>query len=348
MRDYNRFMSVKKHHFHVTGMHCRGCESTIESRIREVSGISHVRANLDRMILEVEGEFKNSEPAEIARELTEYVKDRGYTFTVSEVKKVRKLSDFKYAIPIAIIFVFAFAALQKTGVLNLVETGSGSYMTAFIVGIIASLSTCMAMVGGLVLSMSVTFAKSGERVRPQILFHVGRLISFFVLGGAIGAVGSLFSISLAANFVLGLVVGLVMLILGINLLDVFDFAKRLQLYMPKSVGGHVSNIFKFNNFYTPFLVGVATFFLPCGFTQSMQVYTLSTGSFMAGALTMFIFALGTLPVLLLISFSSFSIQNSSKAGIFFKTAGLIVIAFAIFNLLNTFVAYGLISPIFNL
>ncbi|MBP6911491.1 sulfite exporter TauE/SafE family protein [Patescibacteria group bacterium] len=48
-------------------------------------------------------------------------------------------------------------------------------------------------------------------------------------------------------------------------------------------------------------MGIGTFFLPCGFTQSMQVYTLSTGSFLAGGLTMLSFALGTLPMLLLLS-----------------------------------------------
>jgi sulfite exporter TauE/SafE len=79
----------------------------------------------------------------------------------------------------------------------------------------------------------------------------------------------------------------------------------------------------------------------------MQLYTLTTGSFLQGGLTMLAFALGTLPVLALISFSSFSIQISSKAGIFFKTAGLIVIMFAIFNLINSLVVIGFLPPVFN-
>jgi sulfite exporter TauE/SafE len=62
---------------------------------------------------------------------------------------------------------------------------------------------------------------------------------------------------------------------------------------------------------------------------------------------MLAFALGTLPVLALVSFSSFSIKSSSKSGIFFKTAGLVVIMFAIFNILNSLVAIGWIEPIFN-
>jgi sulfite exporter TauE/SafE len=117
--------------------------------------------------------------------------------------------------------------------------------------------------------------------------------------------------------------------------------------MPKFIGKHAHGVSKFNHTLTPLLVGVLTFFLPCGFTQSMQLYTLTTGNFLTGAFTMLAFALGTLPVLAMISFSSFSIQNNSKAGIFFKTAGLVVILFALFNIINSLVVLGLIPPIFN-
>src|SRR3989344_5839243 len=198
----------------------------------------------------------------------------------------------------------------------------------------------MAVVGGLVLSMSATFAKEGERVRTQLMFHIGRIVSFFILGGVIGVIGSAFTLNTSATFILSLIIGVVMLILGINLLEVFPWAKKLQPSMPKFIAKYAHGVSKFSHSFTPLLVGIATFFLPCGFTQSMQLYTLTTASFIEGGLTMLAFALGTLPVLALISFSSFKIQKGSKAGIFFKTAGLIVIMFALFNLINSLVVIG--------
>jgi len=205
----------------------------------------------------------------------------------------------------------------------------------------------MAVVGGLLLSMSATFARAGDRMRPQVLFHLGRIISFFILGGAIGAIGSAFQFGAIGTFVIGLITGFVMLILGLNLLDIFHFAKRFQPTMPKFVSQKMLQVTKINHTLTPVLVGIATFFLPCGFTQSMQIFTLSTGSFWSGGLTMLAFALGTLPVLALVSFSSFSIKNSLRAGIFWKSAGLIVILFALFNLINSLVAMGWLPPVFN-
>ena len=138
-----------------------------------------------------------------------------------------------------------------------------------------------------------------------------------------------------------------MLILGINLLDIFHWTKQLQPSMPKFLSQKALDVTKINHTLTPALAGIATFFLPCGFTQSMQIYTLSTDSFLKGGLTMLSFALGTLPMLALVSFSSFSIQNSSKSGVFFKSAGLIVIVFALFNVINSLAAIGWISPVFN-
>lgn len=328
-------------------MHCNSCVLLTESELKDLPNISKVKSSLKNNSVEVEGEFGNKDQDQIAKELSNVLKPHGYTISLEKQKKNRSWSDFKIAIPIAILFIVLFILLQKMGLVNLVNTSKMNYSTSFIIGIIASLSSCMAVVGGLVLSMSATFAREGDRVKPQILFHGGRIVSFFLFGGVIGALGSVFTLNTGATFALGLFIGIVMLIMGINLIDVFDFTKKAQINMPKFISKRAFGLSKLNHTLTPLLVGIATFFLPCGFTQSMQIYTLSTGSFSNGALTMLAFALGTLPILALTSFSSLSIKNSKKTGIFFKTAGLIVIMFAIINIINSLVIIGLIPPLLN-
>lgn len=333
--------------FHVRGMHCKACILMIENELSEVAGVVRVVPNLTTHTVEVSGDFGWRTPEEVARELSRVIAQKGYSLSVEKKRHERKWSEFATAVPVAFLFVALFIFLQKLGIVNLITTSNVSYGTAFMIGVIASLSTCMAVVGGLVLSMSATFAREGDKVRPQVLFHTGRLISFFILGGVIGSLGSAFTLGTTGTFVLGLLVGLVMLLLGINLLDVFPSLKRFQPAMPKFLAKHALGVSELNHMITPLLVGIATFFLPCGFTQAMQLYSLTTGSFLTGALTMSSFALGTLPVLALIGFSSFSIKNSAKAGIFFKSAGLIVILFALFNIINSLVVIGLLSPVFN-
>ena len=337
----------QKYIFHVDGIHCKACVMLIEDELSELESVKQVAVDLKNSTVEIVGDFSDKTHLEVAEELTKVLSLHGYKLTTKKEVVKNKWSDFVYAVPIAFGFILLFIYLQKAGIINLIDTSNVDYGTAFLIGVVASVSTCMAVVGGIVLSMSATFAKEGGNTKTQIMFHAGRLISFFVFGGIIGLLGLVFTLSSFSTFVLSLIVGLIMLILGINLLDIFDWSKRFQPSMPKFITTRVQNLTRFNNTTVPFLLGVATFFLPCGFTQSMQLYTLTAGGFWEGAFTMTAFALGTLPVLALISFSSFRISHSAKSGIFFKSAGLIVIMFALFNLINSLVVMGIISPVFN-
>jgi sulfite exporter TauE/SafE/copper chaperone CopZ len=335
--------------FHISGLHCASCVALTESELGEVPGVTRVKASLQRECVEVAGDFGDKPPERLAEDFTEVLKKHGFALSIEKQKSRIRWSDFRLAVPLAAGFITLFIALQKLGVVNWVTTGSHvSYGTAILIGVIASLSSCMAIVGGLVLSISANFAKGGDTLRPQLLFHVGRLASFFLLGGLIGAAGSVFRFGDRGMFVVQLIVSAAMFILGINLLEIFPWAKKLQPALPGFLGKRVRGLKEINHTATPFLVGVATFFLPCGFTQAMQLYSITTGTFASGAMIMFSFALGTLPVLALLSFSSFGIQNTARSGIFFKTSGLVVVFFALFNLANACVGAGIIPPLFNL
>ncbi len=333
--------------FYIKGMHCKSCALFIQQELSDLSYVTRAIVDVSKSTVEVTGDFEGVPQEELAKDFSAMFIDRGYSFFTEKKQEAKNWSDFKVAIPVALAFVVIFLLLQKTGLVSAVDSSNINFSTAFVLGLVASISSCAAVVGGLVLSMSATFAKEGDKIKPQLFFHFGRMISFFVFGGVIGVIGSAFTLSSTASSVLSLIIGLVMLVLGINLLGVFDFTKKLQPSMPKFISNHVLGVSRWNHKITPFLVGVVTFFLPCGFTQSMQIYTLSTGTFLEGGLTMFVFALGTLPALALISFSSLGATTNSKSGVFFKSAGIIVIVFAIFNLLNSLVVMGLLPAIFH-
>ena len=189
--------------------------------------------------------------------------------------------------------------------------------------------------------------KDGDRLKPQVMFHAGRMIAYFILGGVIGSLGKAFTLSPGATFAIEIFVAVVLFILGLNLLEVFAWTRRLQPSLPQFLAQHAVRALALRRSLTPFVVGAATFFLPCGFTQSIQIYALSTGSFLRGGLTMLTFALGTFPVLALASFGSSQMGRGSWAGGFFKSVGLVVIAFSLFSLVNCLVLMGIIPPVFN-
>lgn len=338
---------METYKFHVQGMHCKACIALTEGELCTLPEIQTVKASLDDLSVEINGNFGNKDKEQIASQLTELLKPHGYTITTEKPAFTPTWTDFYIALPIAALLIALFVMLQKMGLTNVIQISQLDYRSIFIIGLIASVSSCMAVVGGLVLSISANFAKQGDKIKPQVFFHASRLISFFILGGTIGILGATVQLGIIGNFILNLTVGLVLLILGINLLEVFPWAKKIQPAIPAFIGSRIYNLKNINHTLTPILVGAATFFLPCGFTQSMQIYALSTKNFWQGALTMLVFALGTLPALALLSFGSANMGNRIKTGIFFKVAGILVLFFALINIAGSLAAIGIIPPLFN-
>ena len=351
---------IKCYEFYVDGMHCAACELLVETKLSKHLQVNKVTAKLNTQKVIIEGNFEDKKDTEkLAQELTQLIQEEGYKVFVNKPSKRKvKWEDFIYAFPIGISIVVIFLFLQKLGLVNIINTSGGSltYPVIFFIGIVASLSSCMAVVGGLVLSMSATYAKESKagKVTSQIAFHAARIIGFFFLGGLLGLVGASFRLTSEIYFILDLLIAIVMIILAFNMMDIFPFFKNLQPRMPKFISTKAyslsenSNISRFKFLITPLLIGIATFFLPCGFTQSMQLYALSSGTFLSGGMIMFIFALGTFPALGLVSFASVSLSKSKQSGIFFKTAGIIVLFFAAINILGALAIVGIITPILNI
>lgn len=335
---------MKNHTLHVSGTHCASCKILIEDILNDQEVVKNAHVNLKKEIINIETE-NDTNPEELAIALTEKIKSHGYTISVEKVIEEKQPDNVIWkAIPIGLIFLILFFLLQKSGILNLGIGGGTTPVTSFIIGLIASVSSCLAIVGGLVLSLSAKISEDNiSDKKTFLLFHIGRLVSFALLGGILGLIGNAIGINFTFTAILGLVASIVMLLLGLNLVGVFS-KNKIVIH---------SGIFKFfrkieHKTLTPLLVGFGTFFLPCGFTQSMQVVALSSGSFMSGFLIMFAFALGTLPMLALLSFGSASFAHSKYAPLFFKSAGVVVIGLGIFALLASLAGIGIISPLFNI
>ncbi len=335
---------MKTYVYHITGTHCASCKILIEDVLGEQELVKKAQVNLKKETIEIETESEQT-PEEIAVILTSKIKSNGYTVSVEKIIKEKENDGVIWkAIPIGLLFLALFFFLQKSGILNLGIGGQTTPITSFIIGLIASVSSCLAIVGGLVLSLSAKISEDNiSDTKTFLLFHIGRLVSFAVLGGVLGVVGNAIGINFTFTSILGIIASLVMLFLGLNLVGVF--AKN-KIALP-------SGIFNFfrrveHKTFAPLLVGFGTFFLPCGFTQSMQVTALGSGSFFSGFFIMFAFALGTLPMLLLLSFGSASFAHSRYAPLFFKSAGVVVIGLGLFALLAGLAGLGIINPLFNI
>ncbi len=126
-----------------------------------------------------------------------------------------------------------------------------------------------------------------------------------------------------------------MIFLGLKLVEIFPALRDKTITLPKGLA-KLLKINQENREYShrsTMLTGALTFFLPCGFTQAMQLYAVSTGSFTQGFLIMGLFALGTAPGLLSVGGLS-SVFKGKKARLFFAAAGVAVIMLGWLNVAN--------------
>lgn len=334
----------------IKGMHCKSCEILVEEKLMTVKDIKKAVVNHRRDSAEIYYHGKNPDLGAIKTA----VEAAGYSLGKEETKGwfSKNKNDYKELGLAALFLVGLYFMLKGLGLTNInilpAEGGGVTIPLVLLIGLTAGFSTCMALVGGLVLGLSARHselhpeATAMEKFRPHLLFNLGRFVSYTLLGGILGVFGSVIQLSNLALGALTIAVGLIMLIMGLQLIEIFPWAHKLRLTLPKGLsralglGGHEKEYSHKNSLF----LGAATFFLPCGFTQAMQVLAVSTGSFIYGAIVMGLFALGTMPGLLAVGGLAAAFKGGA-ARKFFKFAGLAVLIFAIFNISNGLSLTGL-------
>jgi sulfite exporter TauE/SafE/copper chaperone CopZ len=331
-------------------MTCKACEQRVGKALRRIPGVqgAQVSAAKGRAVI------SSKDPIPSA-EISAAVKKAGYR--IGREKREWITTDWRVwadvAAAAAIVLVVVLLA-TRFGWLEAADSisqaaSTGSLIFVALLGVAASLSTCMALVGGVVISLSASFAAShpqattAQRILPQVAFNVGRIVGFGLLGALLGLVGSAFTVS---GWVLGalmLAVVVVMGLLGIRLTGVSPRLAGSGFALPAKL---TDWMFTDNSYraWTGLALGAASFFLPCGFTQAVQVYALSTGNPLTAGLTMAVFALGTTPGLLGVG----SLATLIKTDRVFRYVGVLVLAFAVFVAISTFgstVAQSTPSPV---
>lgn len=333
----NQSEKMKKERFYVRGMHCASCEVLIEKTLIEKEGVRKVEASLAGGVLDIHY-VKGTEMSPDM--LNGIFKDLGYTFSRNRERggsHQKKVSPFMYpAIFLVILALFFLFDEMQLGQFMSVDATS-SLIAFFLFGLAAGMSSCAALVGGVVLSMTKKWneqyitAPPIKKMRPHVGFHAGRIIAYVFLGGILGAVGSAITFdNIVIYALLIILISIVMIILGLQMLDV-SWVRNVRIGTPKFLSRFASG--EKGRQRGPFLLGSATFFLPCGFTLIAQGIALVSGSFLAGALIMGMFALGTLPILLAISVSGVYLNSKPHLTARFNVvAGILVLFFGLYNI----------------
>ncbi len=291
-------MGTRRVNIHVEGMSCASCERRIEGSLSGVEGIASVKA--DSRSGKVAVEFDG---AKISLDsIKNLIAHTGYPVGLGG-----SAASF-IALGVGAVLVGLYMWASSSGLFNALPAidATVGYGMLFIAGLLTSVH-CVAMCGGIALSQSV--AKLGgpqakgngaklEKLVPGLLYNGGRVVSYTVVGGIVGALGSVFDFSPLVKALIAALAGVFMLFMGLRMMGLLTW---LPSFRKASIGASGTFFGRLNASLRgrgPFAVGLLNGLMPCGPLQTMQLYALGTGSALAGALSMFLFSLGTVPLLL--------------------------------------------------
>src|SRR3989338_9139610 len=216
-----------------------------------------------------------------------------------------------------------------------------SFVAVLVMGLVAGTSSCLAVAGGLLLSSASKFQ---GRMRPVILFITGRVVSYGFFGGLIGWIGSAFLFSPFITGGLIIAAAVYMFVMGLDMLQITPkWLKKRMPTMPKALSRRIVNAEGNTHWAAPFLLGGATFFLPCGFTQALQVYALTTGSVFESGMLLAGFAIGSTPALAALGWASNFLKGKAGA-LFFQFSGALVVVLGVLNFQNGLALAGIAIP----
>ena len=358
--------SYKEITLYAEGMHCASCEILIEKTLLKKDGVESVDASLKdaevRVVLQenthLNLEALNQEFEPLGYRLNKHRIGRtpAPLLAISPAGKLEinpeKLKRLLKNILLAGLLLTAFYLVEKAQLGRFISAEPGAALGAFfLLGLVAGLSSCAALVGGLLLSLTkhwheqrIDAKNTFQRAQPHLMFHFGRLAAFFVLGGVLGLIGSAITFNNTVLYALVvLIVSVVMFVLALQMLNV-PWARHFSFRMPKSITKAAAKDQTTAGNLGPFFAGALTFFLPCGFTLIAQGVALASGSFIFGALTMLYFAFGTLPILVGISLSGLTFTRKPHLTARFSTvAGILILFFALYNVNGQLNVLGLPS-----
>ncbi|MFH1610689.1 MAG: sulfite exporter TauE/SafE family protein [Patescibacteria group bacterium] len=339
---------LKKIDFKINGMHCQSCKVLVETEIDVLQGVNNIE--VDHVSGDSWVEF-DDELISLEKILKE-VKKLGYNASEGQnnvAPKKQKSWQFLYGILIPLIFAILIAGyflIKSYGgfeLLSKLNEGTVSYGIIFLIGILAGFH-CVGMCGGLVVAYSASHLKIQEDKKtkshtPHFQYNLGRLISYSVIGAILGGLGSFFGVNPTFTGAVILLAAIFMILMGLSFIFNWKILEKVKLRTPQFIARFLYNQKHSQKPKGPFVVGLLNGFMPCGPLQAMQLYALASGDMIKGALSMGIYALGTIPLMFIFGVVISKISQKHIKNLI-KVSGILVLILGIFMLNRGLTSFG--------
>lgn len=223
-------------------------------------------------------------------------------------------------------------------------------------GFLGSFGHCIGMCGPLTVAFSLSQQQAATTEtatdwQRHLYFHgllnLGRILSYALVGGAIGAVGSALvaggqfaGIDSALRQWLAIFTGCLLVWMGLSQIAPGQLPHLpflhplLQGETHKRLTTAMVQLSFQTSWWTPALLGMVWGLIPCGFLYAAQVKAAETGNLWSGAMTMLAFGVGTLPSMVAVGVSSSRLSRDRRSQLF-RLGGWITLTIGILTLVRS-------------
>ncbi len=337
--------------FKAEGTHCESCARMIEKQAMKVAGVEKAsfsyadgigRVTFDKSKTHIDMIFKS-------------IEEKGYSCCIAERKekadaRANKSSESGDGVYLSInkktagtiFLVLGLAAigyflLRFAEVINIPAISENMGLgLIFLVGLLTGFH-CVAMCGGFVVGYTAKAAQEGKKTyKSHIMYGVGKTISYTIIGALFGLLGSIIAFTPKLRGTIAILAGLFLLLFGLRMLGVFGFMRKFGIKQPAFISRLIMKV----GDRGPLVIGLLNgLMIACGPLQAIYVLAAGTGSMLEGAKMLFVFGLGTLPVMLGFGYLASVISAKSTHNIL-RFSGVIVIILGLLMLNNGLVLTG--------
>ena len=169
--------------------------------------------------------------------------------------------------------------------------------SAFILGLLGSFH-CIGMCGPIAFLLPVDRSNSSKKVVQIFTYHLGRLLAYGMIGLFFGLIGKslyIFGIQQQLSIIIGVIM-IVMVLIPVQIINKYKVFQPIYKLISK-VKSALGKSLKKKTADTFLTIGFLNGFLPCGLVYMAVFASVTTQQAVMGSLYMFLFGLGTIPMM---------------------------------------------------
>ena len=324
-----------KQGFIAKGTTCSACEKIIIKQANKIKGVKEVSFDYSNETGYVNFDENKTDIDEILFKIEE----KGYTCYILDENKIKNNNLFGWIFTTIGIIIIGYFLLNIVEGIQMPQITQGmGYGLLFIVGLLTGFH-CIGMCGGFVVGYTTKCAQENKKPhKAHMMYAVGKTLSYTIIGAIFGLIGSIIAFTPMMRGIAGGLAGLFLILYGLKMLNIFPALRKLNIKTPKFLWKFVGK--KKKQHSNPLIIGLLNgLMIACGPLQAIYIMAAGTGSMIEGAKLLFIFGIGTLPVM--ITFGYFvSFISHKAANKIVKASGFIVIILGLIMINNGLVLTG--------